>query len=95
MAYEEKTKAANFPHGITLDGRNKLKITGVTEVESFDEFEVVLNTTCGELTVEGRELHVERLTVDSGEIVITGNINAIKYEDAPAPKSGIFSKLFG
>ena len=75
MAYEEMTKSVKLPHGITLDGRKKLKVTGVTEVESFDEFEVILHTTCGSLTAEGTDLHVEKLTVDSGEIVVTGTQN--------------------
>lgn len=95
MAYEEVTKSVNFPHSITLDSRQKLKITGVTDVESFDEYEVVLNTADGILTVEGTGLHMEKLTLDSGDVLVTGTVNTLKYENAPAVKGGLLSRLFG
>jgi len=95
MAYEEKNKIVTIPHSITLDSRNKLKVTGVTDVESFDEYEIILCTSLGKLFIEGQELHMERLTLDSGDVAVTGTVNSVKYEDAPKAKSGILSKLFG
>ncbi len=95
MAMEERAKSVNFPHSISLDSRKNLKITGVTDVESFDEYEIILITTEGTLSVEGSQLHMERLTLDSGDVTVTGSINHLKYEDAPIPKDGFFAKLFG
>ena len=94
MAMEEKTKSASFPHSVCADSRKKLKITGVSDVESFDEYEIVLNTTEGVLIIEGRELHMERLTLDSGEVIVTGQLDLLKYENAPVKKDGLLARLF-
>ena len=94
MAMEEKAKSASFPHSLCVDSRKKLKITGVSDVESFDEYEIVLNTTDGVLIIEGRDLHMERLTLDSGEVSVTGQVDLLKYENAPAPKDGLLARFF-
>ena len=95
MAYDEITRSAIFPHSISLDSRKKLKVTGVTDVESFDEYEIILNTTDGRFTVEGHELHMDRLTLDSGEVSVTGVIDLLQYENLPTQKDGFFARLFG
>ena len=93
MTNEEKTRPLNFPHSIISDSRKKLKVTGVIDVECFDEYEIVLLTTDGKLTVEGSSLHMERLTLDSGEVMVTGQLDVLRYENAPVKKDGFFSRL--
>jgi len=95
MAYEEKARPVSVPHSLTLDSRKKLKLSGITDVESFDENEVRLSTTLGEMTVEGEGLHIEKLTLDSGDLLITGNINCLRYEDAQNIRRGLFSRFSG
>ncbi len=92
MAYEVKSPTP-LPHSLSLDSRQKLKLTGITDVESFDENEVCLNTSLGAMTVEGDNLHMEKLTLDSGEVFITGNISCLRYENPPALRRSFFSRF--
>lgn len=82
-------------HSIILEGRKKLSVSGVTDVDCFDENTVLLYTSMGELTVKGSELHVNDLSVTSGEMNVEGNIEAIIYgdRDRQSPLS-FLGKLF-
>ncbi len=62
------------PHNIIMQNRSKLSISGVEDVENFDDREVVLYTSRGKLTVHGTELHIERLSVDEGDLTIEGRL---------------------
>ena len=68
-------------HNIILESRSKLSVSGVTDVDRFDENTVLLYTSMGELTVCGTDLHVNNLSVDSGEMNIEGEIRSIVYGD--------------
>lgn len=68
-------------HNIILESRNKLSVSGVTDVDRFDENVVLLYTSMGELTVRGADLHVNDLSVESGEMNIEGEIQSIVYGD--------------
>lgn len=94
MAIEDRRTETEAPHSLSLDGRGRLLVSGVTEVMSFNEQEVLMGTTRGTLTVRGADLHMEKLSVDSGDVVVTGSIDALEYED-PEPRSeGFFARLF-
>jgi len=96
MAYEEKVKAQVGTHSVIMDSRSRVSVTGVEDVESFDEICVVMMTVRGPLTVRGEELHLEKLNLDSGEIIIEGTINVLEYEeDSVQTKEGFFSRIFG
>lgn len=69
-------------HNIILEGRKRLSVSGVTDVDKFDENSIVLYTNMGELTVRGSELHVNDLSVTSGEMNIEGNIDSIVYSES-------------
>ncbi len=73
-------------HGMTLNGRRLLDITGVSDVISFDEVTVVLDTLCGHLTVNGEGLHIHTLSLENGKVTVEGKIDEIIYEDESAPK---------
>ncbi len=83
------------PHSIILTGRKKAEITGVTELLSYDENAVMMTTSAGSLALEGKDLHVDRLSLDSGEISVCGDFSGIYYYDRQSGKSGFWSKIIG
>ena len=85
--------ALQAPHQLQLDSRSRLHMTGVIEVESFDEATIVLTTTRGTLIVRGENLHLQLLRLDGGEVLVDGTVDSLSYEDA-APAGGFFGRLF-
>ena len=83
-----------FPHKLTLDERQQLTMTGVTEVVSFDDSAVVLRTELGTLLVQGSNLQLKTLNVDGGQVEVTGNVSAIVYEE-PRQRSAWLGRLLG
>ena len=71
-----------FPHKLTLTERNRLTMTGVTEVISFDENAIVLCTELGRMTVHGQGLQLRQLALDGGQVAVDGTVSAIVYEEA-------------
>ncbi len=90
MADEGKNRVQN----IILENRKRLTVSGVEEVDGFDEGYVQLRTVLGELTVRGDGLRVDQLSVETGELIVTGEIGELVYAEAAAP-GGFFSRLFG
>lgn len=84
-----------MPQNIMLEDRKKLSVTGVKDVDSFDEESIVVFTELGELTVRGSDLHINRLSVETGELMIEGAIYALVYTDDSPKKEGFFSRVFG
>ena len=84
-------------HRLTLSQRKEGTITGVTDVFSFNEHEILLKTSQGMLTVKGRELHVSRLELEKGEVDLEGQVDALLYTgQEPKKKEGsLLSRLFG
>ncbi len=76
---QEKTVKKN--HGIILENRKSLSISGITDVDSFDEREITLFTELGELTIQGRELHIEAMSVENGNMTVSGDIWSLIYGD--------------
>ena len=77
----QNTGGKNAIHNIILEGRKKMSVSGVTDVDRFDENTVLLYTTMGEMTVRGEDLHVNDLSVESGEMNIEGEIRSVVYGD--------------
>ena len=86
---EEKLKDQN----ISLQGRGKITVTGVSDVDSFDEHTVVLYTTLGILTIKGNDLHINKLNVETGDICIEGEIDSLAYSEAQSTKKAAGSLL--
>lgn len=82
-----------LPHRLTLDGRQKLTMTGVTEVVSFDEHAVVLHTGLGTLTVHGKDLQLRQMSPEGGQVAVAGQISALVYAE-PKPTGGLLHRLF-
>ena len=66
---------------LTIEDRSRLRVTGVTDLDRFDEREIVLYTTLGELTVNGKELHIGEISIETGELLVEGDIWGIRYGD--------------
>ncbi|MCI8415416.1 MAG: sporulation protein YabP [Ruminiclostridium sp.] len=93
MAFDEKNPASAAPHRVVLDQRRRLTISGVEEVESFDESSVVMRTNQGALLIHGSSLHIEKLSLDGGEVLVQGEVDALTYEEELS-QGGFFSRLF-
>ena len=71
-----------------------MSITGIKEVISFNDVEIVLMTDLGELRIEGNDLRITKLNVDDGNVIIEGQIIALEYEETTMQKGGLFSRVF-
>ena len=95
MAVLEEKKPVRKVHNIIIEDRKSLTVSGVEDVDSFDEQTVVLFTELGELTVRGSDLHMNKLNVETGEVSIEGVIQALSYQDeTPRGNGGIFGRIF-
>lgn len=83
------------PHRLELDGREHLTVSGVEDVDRFDESEIVMTTSAGTLIVQGESLHIGKLSLDGGELHVDGRIDSVSYEDFGGGRGGLLSRLFG
>lgn len=81
------------PHGLCLEERERLCVTGVTEVVSFTDTAVVLNTGLGTLVVQGQDLKLQLLSLEGGQTRVTGRVTALVYEEVRS--GGWLSRIFG
>ena len=82
-------------HCIHMENREVLSITGVKDVGSFNEREVTVFTEGGGMTVDGAGLHITKLNLEDGQIVVEGEICAIEYDDdVPQQKGSFLSRVF-
>lgn len=81
------------PHRLDLDRRNRLTVSGVDEVESFDESAIRMTTKGGDLLVRGRGLHIEKLSLDGGDLLVDGTVDALIYQE-PEEAASFLSRLF-
>ena len=83
-------------HRLELDGRESLTVSGVEDVERFDETGIVMSTNVGTLIITGEDLHIGKLSLDGGELHVDGRIDSLTYEDrGSAGRGGLLSRLFG
>lgn len=88
MGTVEDHTQAKGAHKLTLSNRRTAGITGVSDVISFDISEVLLETDMGMLKIQGADLHVNRLTLEKGEIDLEGRIDSIQYSEVSDFKKG-------
>ena len=90
--YQDLPAAA---HRVELEGRERLKVSGVEDVERFDETGIIMSTSGGTLVISGEDLHIGKLSLEGGELHVDGRIDSLSYEDDGAARGGLFSRLFG
>lgn len=79
------------PHSLSLEERKTLSLSGVSEIISFDEASIILHTSLGTLIVHGNELKLKTLSIDGGQVEVSGMINELIYEEN---KIGGIRRLF-
>lgn len=95
MQMQDEKPVIKKVQNIILENRKSLTVSGVNDVDSFDEQTVMLYTELGELTIRGEDLHMNQLDVGTGDVSIEGNICSLSYSDEQQHTSGGFmSKLF-
>ena len=96
MSFEENgLRLEGAGHRVVLDGRERLTVSGVPGVESFDENTIVMSTSRGTLVIRGENLHIEKLSLDGGDLKVEGDIDALTYEDGGRDRSGgLLARLF-
>ncbi len=90
---EEKNNQKRI-HNLVIENRKKMTVSAVTDVDSFDEQMIVMYTDMGQLSIKGENLHINKLSVESGDIEIEGTIYALVYSNNTQNKGNFLSKLF-
>ena len=84
-------------HKVLLTNRKNGSFSGILDVLAFDMTEILLETETGMLTIKGKDLHVNRLNLEKGEVDIEGEIGGLEYSAVPMPgekAQSLFGKLF-
>ncbi len=89
----ENVRAA-IPNSIVLEDRKKLTVEGVREIGAYDDASVSAETDLGTLTVRGSGLRIIRMSVDTGELAVEGNISQVAYTDSPESEGSFWSRVF-
>ena len=95
MAYLGGRAGPALSHHVALEEREQLVISGVEEVESFDESAIYLTTAQGGLEIQGEGLHIEKLSLDGGDLKVEGRVNALIYDTDGRERGGWLGRLFG
>ena len=82
-------------HRLELIGREHLVISGVEDVERFDETGIVMSTSAGTLVVTGEDLHIGKLSLDGGELHVDGRIDSVSYEETAEGGGSWLRRLLG
>ena len=97
MSIEERKIISNtIPQNIILENREKLTLSGVRDVLSFDDQIVIVETELGLLNIKGQNLKITKLSIDTGDVVVEGDILNLGYSEKTLDKKGtsIMNKLF-
>ena len=100
MVLEERRNNIGTPtviQNLVLENRGKLTITGVLDVLSFDDQVVIVETELGLLTIKGENLRINKLSIDTSEVIVEGEIVGINYSDKEIGKkdgNSFLGKIF-
>ena len=93
MEDKKKVSAQN----LIMENRERLSVTGVVDVDSFNDESIILETDLGTLIVKGQDLHINKLNLDNAELIVEGDIESCSYSDKEYGKSkglNFFGNLF-
>ena len=94
---EDTKKITNVIQNIILENREKLNISGVLDVLSFDDQIIIVETELGLLTIKGENLKINKLNLDTSEVTLDGFVSSLAYSNSDTIKknaSGFISKIF-
>jgi sporulation protein YabP len=91
---ERPSREVQRPHKLLISDRQSVSIEGVADVRSFDDEEVILQTSAGTLLIRGSGLHIKSLNLETGNATIDGRLDAMEYEETKEKKRGWFVRLF-
>ena len=96
MEVKKEIKIEDKKSVLLLENRKKLTINGVIEVVNFNESQILLNTDVGTMVVKGKELKMNKLDVQNGDVIITGKVDSFVYtnDKVKTKKDSIISRLF-
>ena len=95
MSFDEKNpRPGEGAHRVILDARSHLTVSGVDGVESFDENSIVMSTSEGSLIIRGEDLHIEKLSLDGGDLLVEGTVDSLTYEEADPRQGSFLGRLF-
>ena len=84
------------PHSLLLENRRKSTISGVLDVQSFNEQEILLLTEEGKLQIKGEQLHVKQLDLEKGEVDLEGKVDSLTYlsKNTDNRDESLFRRMF-
>lgn len=94
MSVEKNLNQITKIQKLTLENRKDLLLSGVEEIESFTDNEIVLITNLGKLTIKGQNLHINSLNTDTGDFSSTGNVVSLVYSKNSKTKTKFIERIF-
>ena len=94
---EDLKKTVNSFQNIVLENREKLSLTGILDIFSFDDQIIIIETELGLLTIKGENLKISKLSLDTSDFVVDGKISSLTYSDAATnvkKGKGLLGKIF-
>ena len=89
----EEQKSA-LPHTLYIENRNKITVSGVTDVCNFNDEILRMETTFGVLNITGAGLQVAKLDLQTGDVIVEGKIVSLAYEEKIGKNGGLFARMF-
>ncbi len=94
-SFNNTSNLTNIIQNLVLENREKLNVSGVNDVLSFDDQVVIMETELGLLTIKGENLKINKLSIDTSEVIVEGRINNLTYSDHQVKtEGGILGKIF-
>ena len=93
---DRKNLNTGIIQNLVLENRGKLSISGVLDVLSFDDQIVIVETELGLLTIKGENLRINKLSIDTSEVIVEGEISGLNYseKDMESKSGGILGRIF-